>query len=136
MSKYNAVKTSIDGFTFDSKVEGEYYLKLKEKQRTGEILAFELQPKFLLQNGFRKEGKWIHPIHYIADFEVTYPDGRVEIVDIKGQTTQVFDLKKKLFYAKHPDKTLKLLKKVNKYGGFIELDEYARIKKEEKKNAK
>lgn len=133
-TKYNSSKTVLDGFKFHSKVEGEYYLLLKEKQRTGEILAFELQPKFLLQNGFRKEGKWIHPIHYIADFEVTYPDGRVEIVDIKGQTTQVFDLKKKLFYAKYPDINLVLLKHVKKYGGFITLQEYAERKKQEKKS--
>jgi hypothetical protein len=48
MTKYNAKKKTVDGITFDSIQESQYYLHLKEKQEKGEILAFNLQPKFIL----------------------------------------------------------------------------------------
>ena len=38
---------------------------------------------------------------YIADFKVTYADGRVEIVDVKGVRTDVYRLKKKLVEAQY-----------------------------------
>jgi hypothetical protein len=133
MSKYNAKKTVVNGIIFDSKAEGEYYSFLVKQKELGCVSSFSLQPKFTLQEGFKKEGKVIRPIFYIADFDVYYPDGKIEIVDIKGMTTPVFDLKKKLFYKKYPFVALKLLKYVKKYGGFIEIDEWKRLKKEEKK---
>ena len=114
MSKYNARKTVVDDLKFDSKVESEYYLHLKEQKEIGAIESFELQPKFLLQEGFRKDGKWIKPITYVADFDVWFPDGTREVIDVKGQETEVFKIKKKLFYQKYPYVVLKLVKKTRK----------------------
>lgn len=129
MTKYNAQKTVIDGITFDSKAESEYYLHLKEMKELGMVEDFSLQPKFLLQEGFRKDGKWIRPIHYIADFDIYYPDGIREVVDVKGQETADFKIKKKLFYKKYPYVTLTLMKYVKKYGGWISVDEWKLKKK-------
>ena len=42
-------KTIIDGIQFDSKMESEYYLYLKEEQKAGRVKSFTLQPEFILQ---------------------------------------------------------------------------------------
>lgn len=134
MTKYGAKKTVIDGITFDSKTEGQYYLHLKEKQERGEILAFNLQPSFTLQEGFNKDGKYIRPIKYVADFEVIHIGeyGETEIIDVKGFETADFKIKRKLFEKKYPY-TLTLVKYVKKYGGWITVDEWKKKKREERK---
>ena len=109
-SKYGNKKVKIDGHTFDSKREAEYYQELKIMKKAGYIHGFELQPVFLLQEAFTKNGKRHQAIKYIADFKVIQEDGRVDIVDVKGHETQVFRIKRKLFEARYPDLTLKLIK--------------------------
>lgn len=100
-----------DGIRFDSKLEAKYYEQLKLLEIAGEVTKIKLQPRFLLQEGFNKNGKRYQPIHYIADFEVTYKDGTVEVIDVKGFETNVFKIKEKLFEYKYPDLKLKKVKK-------------------------
>jgi hypothetical protein len=103
-SKYNAKKTYIDGFKFDSKVESKYYLYLKDRKAKGEIKDFELQPSFTLQDKFKtKDGKTIRSITYIADFKVVHNDGSIEIIDVKGDATDVAKIKRKMFLLRYPD---------------------------------
>lgn len=132
MSKFNASKTVIDGIKFDSKAEGQYYLHLKEKQHRGEILAFKLQPRFMLQEAFKKDGKTFRAIEYIADFEIIHPDESIEIVDVKGMITPDFAIKRKLFEKRYPYK-LSLMKYVKKFGGWISVDDWKQKKRQEKK---
>lgn len=109
-SKYSNKKSVVDGITFDSKKEAEYYCSLKLLKRAGIVKEIELQPKFILQEKFKKNGKTHRAITYIADFKVTYADGKVEIVDVKGMETDVFKLKKKMFEYQYPDLSLKVVK--------------------------
>lgn len=103
MSKYRSRKTMVDNITFDSQAEANYYSNLKLLQRAGEVKEFDLQPTYLLQEGYKRGKRNVQPITYIADFLVTYTDGRQEIIDIKGAKTEVYRIKKKLFEYKYPD---------------------------------
>lgn len=109
-SKYNNKKTEIDGITFDSKKEAEYYCMLKLLKRAGEIKDFGLQPRYELQPKFAKNGKKYRAITYIADFVIVNNDGTTEVVDVKGVETQVFKVKKKMFEYQYPDLSLKIVK--------------------------
>lgn len=111
-SKYRNKTVVVDGIKFASKAESEYYKHLLRKVNDGEIVDFELQPKFLLQEGFKKNGKTFYPIHYKADFMIIHNDGSYEVVDIKGQKiTTDFSIKRKMFELKFPKLSLTLLKK-------------------------
>lgn len=73
-SKYKNKKTQIDMYVFDSVAEARRYKELKLLERAGEISNLELQPRFLLQDSFKKNGKTYRKIEYIADFK--YCQGR------------------------------------------------------------
>ena len=109
MSKYGNKKVLIDGIKFDSMAEGRRYKELKLMQRAGIIKELELQPKFLLQESFKKNGKTYRKVEYIADFQYK-ENGKVVIEDVKGKETDIFKLKHKLFEYKYRDLELKLVK--------------------------
>lgn len=119
--------------TFDSELEAEYYRDvLLPRVRSGEI-EVKLQPKFVLLKEFTKDAVTYRPITYIPDFLVTYLDGTIEAVDVKGFQNDVFLLKRKLFDAVFPDVKLLILKRVNKYGGWLTVEEYKAHKRREQK---
>jgi len=91
-SKYRNVKTVVNGISFDSRKEAAWYAKYDLLQRAG-ILTFEMQVKYdLIVNGI-KIG------FYKADFVLKYPDGKIEVVDIKGVKTSTYALKKRMIKA-------------------------------------
>ena len=104
--KYNNRKIEIDGYTFDSRLEADFYLRLKPLVKSGKIKELKIHPRYLLQEGFSKNGKHYQPIYYIADFEVLYDDGVTVIYDTKGMRTEVYKIKRKLFEYKYQDKTI------------------------------
>lgn len=106
MSKYRAKKTKIDGIKFDSKKEAKRYIALRELEKQGNIGKLILQPRFLLQEGFRKNGKAYRKIEYVADF-MYEQDGKLIIEDVKGMKTDVYKLKQKLFEKRYQDLTIK-----------------------------
>lgn len=89
-SKYGAVKTSVDGHTFDSKKEADYYCNLKLRLQGGDIKGFCLQPTFILAPGLK----------YKADFIIFNNDGTSEVIDVKGFKTKEYITKKKVFEDK------------------------------------
>ena len=96
-NKYNNVKTKIDNIVFSSKAEGRRYNELKLMLCNGNITELVLQPKFLLQEAYRKNGKVIRKIEYVADFQYLDKDGNIVIEDVKGFVNQIYTLKKKIF---------------------------------------
>lgn len=108
MSKYHAVKTAIGGRIFDSRLEARRYQELLYLVKAGEVRDIECQPRFLLQEAFKKNGKTYRKIEYVADFRVTYKDGHVEIEDCKGIKTEAFKLKAKLFERLYAGMTIKI----------------------------
>ena len=51
--KYHNRKVVIDGITFDSQREGDYYCELKMLRMAGEVIDFERQVTFELQPKFK-----------------------------------------------------------------------------------
>ena len=106
-SKYRNVKTTVDGFTFDSKKEAVYYRQLKLLLAAGKIRDLDLQPRFELQPGYRAPGGvWIRPITYVADFRYVEAENNQEVVvDVKSRITEqnpVYRLKRKLLLYRYP----------------------------------
>ncbi|WP_445429252.1 DUF1064 domain-containing protein [Bacillus atrophaeus] len=126
-NKYGARKTQVDGITFDSRAEAKYYEQLKWLKVSKQIKDFKLQPRFLLQEAFKKNGKTFRKIEYIADFEVHNLDGSIEIIDIKGVETKEFAIKRKM-YERNYEIPLKILA-FDRAFGFIELDELKKLKR-------
>lgn len=94
-AKYAAVPTVVDGIRYASKKEAARARELALLMQSGHVARVDPHPVFLLQvNG-------VHVCAYVGDFQVTYPDGRVEIEDVKGVRTTVYKLKKKLMRAVH-----------------------------------
>ncbi|MHC1731999.1 MAG: DUF1064 domain-containing protein [Bacteroidales bacterium] len=131
MSKYKSRKITVDGYTFDSIDEFRYYEYLLSKKAKGEILNFELQPKYILIPTFKKYGKTHRAVTYTPDFLVYHNDGSKELIDVKGYSTQQGELRRKLFdYLKHEMK-LTWISRSLKYSktGWIEYDELRKIRR-------
>ena len=94
-SKYKAVKTIVDGFTFASKLEAKYYRIYSAMENAGVIKNLKMQTSL----PFIFEGKKIFT--YKPDFEYDDSDGKHHYVDVKGMETPVFRLKKKLIEAQY-----------------------------------
>ena len=101
-NKYNNSKPTIDGITFDSQKEADYYCDLKLLKKAGKIKDFELQPKFWL---LEPENDKVtgNGVYYKADFKIINNDDSEAIVDTKGYKTQVYKLKKKWLLYKYPN---------------------------------
>ena len=106
-SKYRNEKTRVDGITFDSKAEAQRYGELKVLQTAGEVQWFIRQPRFLLQEGFEKDGITFGKIEYIADFLICWADGSITVEDVKGMRTREYRMKRQMFEKRYP--TLRLV---------------------------
>ena len=96
-SKYRAVKTVVDGITFDSRAEANYYQLLKEWERRGEISDVQLQVPFPLTAG---KGMLIGT--YRADFVfMDSASGERRVVDVKGFDTPLSKWKRKHVRAQY-----------------------------------
>jgi len=93
-AKYGAVKTTVDGVTFDSAAEARRYQQLRILEKIGAILELRRQPAFpLVVNG-------VTVGTYFADFRYVKPDGELVVEDVKGwKTLPIARLKQKLVAA-------------------------------------
>lgn len=106
-NKYFNKRVRTDVGVFDSMGEYRYWIKLnalrKSEDPVNRVTNIERQVIYPITVNGNKIGR------YIADFRVTYADGRVEVVDFKnpyimgkGKTTgtgQLFNYKRKLIKA-------------------------------------
>ena len=123
-NKYKAVKTTIDGITFDSKKEAKRYTELKLQKKSGMITHLELQPKYdIIINGAKicsykadfsyftvredeketyrnAKGEWIVPTKTLDK------EGQI-VEDVKGFKSPIYRLKKKLVEACYPGTQIK-----------------------------
>ena len=75
-NKYRNTKKKVDGISFDSEKEANYYSQLILLEKAKEITKFERQVKMPI------EVNDIHIAYYILDFKVYYPDGSIKYIDI------------------------------------------------------
>lgn len=108
MNKYRNKKVIVEDYVFDSLQESKRYKELKLLLRAGQISNLELQPHFLLQDSFKKNGKTYRKIEYIADFKYI-ENGKTIVEDVKGLQTDVFKIKHKLFEKKYQELELKII---------------------------
>lgn len=108
--KYGNEKKNIDGHLFASKAEARRYQQLLLMEKAGEISGLRLQPEYELIPSFKKNNKTFRKTVYIADFEYN-ENGRIVVEDVKGFSTDVYKLKKKLFEYRYPELTIKEIKK-------------------------
>ena len=127
-SKLGSKKCFIDGFRFDSLMEGKYYVHLLEEQHSGKVTGFVRQKVFELQPSYvsKTTGKKISAIKYIADFVIGYRDGRKIVADIKGMETMDFKIKKKMFGYKYPDTEFICIRQDKKSGEWVTAEEKKR----------
>lgn len=114
--KYGNKKVVIDDITFDSKVEANRYLFLKDKQKHGVISNLECHKTFELIPHQQRE-EIVHlktkdktrirtiflPVRFSPDFVYEYK-GQTVAEDVKGSTLLVskdFPIRKKLLYYIH-----------------------------------
>lgn len=102
--KYNNNFVELDGYIFASQLEADYYAELVFRQKANEISSFVIQPRYLLQKSFEKDGKKYKKIEYVADFEIKHLDDSIEVIDTKGVKTDVFRIKEKMFHKIYPYK--------------------------------
>lgn len=103
-SKYHNKIAYYDGIAFDSIKERDYYADvLLPLKWAGEIKSIDMQVSFVLQPPFKHGGKTIKGIKYVADFVITYPDGRKKVIDTKGCRTKEYQLKRKMLLYKYPE---------------------------------
>lgn len=96
VTKYRAIKTPCaGGHTHDSKAEAARCDDLRALEEAGHIAELEYQPEFRVEIG----GKLV--CKYRADFAWWKGEARI-VEDVKGVTTPVFNLKKKLVEAACP----------------------------------
>ncbi len=108
-SKYNAVKTKLDGHTFDSKAEARRYSELVLMQKAGTIEYLAVHPRYLLQEKFTDaRGKKHRAINYVADFHYV-ENAQLIVEDAKGYRSEVFRIKQKLFCKRYPEIDLRIL---------------------------
>ena len=86
--KYHAVRTPLDGVTFDSKAEALRYAWLKLRLRLGEISDLRIQPEYDLHVCDLETGELTKIGCMRADFDYLPKGSTVrEIEDVKGQDT-------------------------------------------------
>lgn len=98
-NKYGATRVTVDGITFDSKLEASRWCELKLLERAGVIKHLERQKEYVLID----KSKYGRKIVYIADFVYEDKDGKFVVEDTKSTATMtdVYKLKKRMIAERY-----------------------------------
>ena len=135
-SKYKNKQVEVDGIIFDSGLESQYYLHLKQLQEQGIVKFFEMQKTYLLLEGYSIEGKKRQSIKFTPDFIVHYADDTIRVIDIKGSEMAIsrdFPLRKKMFECRYQI-PLDVIMWSSIDGGWIEYEALKKARRLRKKN--
>lgn len=108
--KYNNVTCTVDGMTFDSRREKDYYGQLKMEKRAKLIKDFDRQVTFDLFAWTPNGRKLLR--HYLrVDFLVTLQNGEKEIREVKSKVTMTpeWATKQEIFQANYPEISYKVI---------------------------
>lgn len=143
-TKFNVDKSTknrtYNGVVYDSRTEMMFYRDwILPKMKTGEIVECQSQVPFELQPAFdhiTDDGKKVkvRKVDYVADYVLTYADGKQEVIDIKGFADSVALLKRKLFWYRYPELNYKWISYSKCDGGWIEYDSLKKARKARKAN--
>lgn len=98
MSKYGNKFTEYGGYTYASRKEAMYARDLDLLLKGKQIAGWDRQAVFSLDVNNK------HICNYIVDFVVTTNDGKLELHEVKGYRTPVFNIKWKLIQAIYGDR--------------------------------
>lgn len=131
--RYGAKKCVVNGITFDSEMEAQYYTEqILPRLKAKEITDLILQPEFILIPDFEKNGKMMKGIKYIADFQFyDLKEDKIRVIDVKGMETEEFILRRKLFDFRYSRTDLEVITYA-KYCGWVtteRLKELIRVRK-------
>lgn len=143
-SKYNVDTTkkgkqnrTYNGITYDSDMEMRFYRDvIHVGLQDGTIKKCERQVTYELQPKFTYNGSTVLPIHYKADFVITYADGSVIVWDVKGLADAVAKIKKKMFHYRYPDIDYRWISESKIDGGWLDYKELEAKRKQRKKAKK
>ena len=137
-TKYNVSKDTskrtYDNVVYASTAEMEFYRDwILPRIKSGEIIKCDRQVKYVLQPAFERQGKKYREISFVSDFDITYADGRFEVIDVKGMVKPMDNLHKKMFLYHYPTLNLIWIGKSLIDGGFVPVEVIAKGRKERKK---
>lgn len=106
------------------------------KLESGELASVELQVPYELQPKFTHNGLLVRAITYVADFVLTYADGKVVVIDVKGMADTTAKIKRKLLWYKFPELDYRWLTYSKIDGGWCEYEDVQRARRQRKKDKK
>lgn len=109
-SKYNSTRVVYNGNTYQSKAEAEWAAVLDFMKQTKQIKRWTRQHRLSL------ESDGVHITNYFIDFRVVTNEGKIELHEVKGYQTQLWEQKWNLAKAQlqelEPGAKLCLIKRV------------------------
>ena len=96
-NKFSAVRQTYKGYSYDSKMEANYAMKLDLLLKAGEIKEITKQKRIELYVND------VHVANNYVDFLLEFPDGSLELHEVKGFPTPEWKLKRKILEAQLED---------------------------------
>lgn len=103
MTKYHAVRTTVDSIEFHSKREAARYSELKLMEKGGYIRQLELQPVYVIDINCKRVCKVILDFRY-------FEGGERVCEDVKGVDNALSRLKRKLVEAAYPGVKVRIVR--------------------------